>query len=121
MMTSLETRAVFLDNDIVDFCAKLPSHFKIRDGQRKYLLKKALAPLLPRETIRRKKKGFGIPLNDWMRQMPEARSPKLISGTNTSFAHSRWKQHSRGKEDNRFFLWNQLALQYSPLFGSERA
>lgn len=121
MMTSLETRAVFLDNDIVDFCAKLPSHLKIRDGQRKYLLKKALAPLLPRETIRRKKKGFGIPLNDWMRQMPEARSPKLISGTNTSFAHSRWKQHSRGKEDNRFFLWNQLALQYSPLFGSERA
>lgn len=115
MMSSLETRAIFLDNDIVDFCTKLPSHFKMRNGQRKYLLKKALKPLLPEETIRRKKKGFGIPLADWMRKMPEVQSPRTVPGVEMGYAHRQWAEHNSGKTDNRFFLWNWLALQNSPL------
>ena len=115
MMSSLETRAVFLDNDIVDFCTKLPSHFKMRNGQRKYLLKKALEPLLPSETLKRKKKGFGIPLADWMRKTPVVRSPRLIPGADANYAAFQRAEHQSGKGDNRFFLWNWLALQYSPL------
>src|SRR5207302_7695113 len=42
MMNSLETRAIFLDNDLVDFARRLPSHFKYRSGMRKYLLKRAI-------------------------------------------------------------------------------
>jgi len=115
MMSSLETRAVFLDNDIVDFCTKLPSHFKMRNGQRKYLLKRALEPLLPSETLKRKKKGFGIPLADWMRKTPVVRSPRVIPGADASYAEFQRTEHQSGKGDNRFFLWNWLALQYSPL------
>ncbi|MBE70892.1 MAG: asparagine synthase (glutamine-hydrolyzing) [Thalassospira sp.] len=114
MMSSLETRAIFLDNDIVDFCIKLPSHFKIRNGQRKYLLKKALEPLLPSQTINRKKKGFGIPLADWMRKTPEVQSPRPVPGVDMYYAASQWTEHHSGKSDNRFFLWNWLALQNSP-------
>ena len=63
MMVSLESRAVFLDNDLVEFCRRLPYRFKYRNGTRKYLLRKALAPLLPREVLMRRKKGFGIPMS----------------------------------------------------------
>ena len=52
MMVSLESRAVFLDNDLVEFCRCLPYRFKYRYGVRKYLLKKALAPLLPKTSWR---------------------------------------------------------------------
>lgn len=61
MMSSLESRAVLLDNDIVDFASRLPTRFKYRRGQRKILLKHAAAPWLPVEVIRRRKKGFGVP------------------------------------------------------------
>ena len=70
MMCSLETRAVFLDNDLVEFCRKLPHRFKFRRGQRKYLLKKAARTLLPDAIVDRKKKGFGIPLTKWLRKFP---------------------------------------------------
>ena len=59
MMVSLESRAVFLDNDLVDFCARLPMRCKYRPGQRKYLLKKALAGWLPKNILDQPKKGFG--------------------------------------------------------------
>jgi asparagine synthase (glutamine-hydrolysing) len=115
MMSSLETRAIFLDNDIVDFCTKLPSHFKIRNGQRKYLLKKALEPLLPSQTINRKKKGFGIPLADWMRKMPEPTSKIVVPGVKMNYPNTKWIAHRTGKEDNRLFLWNWLAVQHGRL------
>src|SRR5579863_8660761 len=60
MMNSLESRAVFLDNDIVEFCEKLPNGFKYRNGQRKYLLKRAMRGILPENILGRPKKGFGI-------------------------------------------------------------
>ena len=62
MMVSLEVRAPFLDNDVVEFARKIPHRYKYRNGQTKYLLKRALEPVLPRDTIYRKKKGFGVPL-----------------------------------------------------------
>lgn len=104
MMVSLETRAVFLDNDVADFCARLPMRFKYRDGQRKYLLKKAMRGWLPDEIIDRPKKGFGIPLNLWLRSMPEVNpsvpdlKPGVISRCN--------RLHKRRAGDFRYFLWD---------------
>src|SRR5262249_45284831 len=68
MMCSLETRAVFLDNDLVAFAERLPTRFKLHRGQRKILLKKALAAALPPEILNRPKKGFGIPVAVWFKQ-----------------------------------------------------
>ena len=60
-------------------------------------------------------RGFGIPLADWMRKTPVVRSPRVIPGADASYAEFQRTEHQSGKGDNRFFLWNWLALQYSPL------
>jgi asparagine synthase (glutamine-hydrolysing) len=113
MMCSLETRAVFLDNDVVDFARRLPSNFKYRNGQRKYLLKKALAPLLPRAIIERKKKGFGIPLADWMREIPENPPFNPVPGISPAWMIRAWRDHRSGRADHRLALWTWLNLQHT--------
>src|SRR3954452_3084890 len=67
MAHSIESRVPLLDNEVIDFAATLPSHFKINDGRRKHILKQALQPLLPAGILDRKKQGFGIPIGNWFR------------------------------------------------------
>jgi len=55
MLHGLEVRSPFLDLEVANFARKLPHHFKLRNGVTKYLLKKAVEPLLPAEIIHRKK------------------------------------------------------------------
>jgi len=109
MSVSLETRAVYLDNDLVDFCRRLPNRFKLRNGKRKYLFKKAMAPLLPGEVVNRPKKGFGIPTAKWLREMacPAGTGTRLL---NASRAADLWEEHRRGRADHRMFLWCWLVL-----------
>jgi asparagine synthase (glutamine-hydrolysing) len=112
MMNSLESRAVFLDNDVVDFCMRLPARWKYRRGQRKYLLKKAMAPLLPADVLARKKKGFGIPIARWLRLLPPVIDRIAAEGLMKPEAIvSRWNAHRAGREDHRLFLWAVLALE----------
>lgn len=111
MMSSLETRAVFLDNDMVDFCCRLPPHFKYRNGQRKFLLKKALKPLLPDSIINRRKKGFGIPLADWMRKVPSEPPVEAVPGMRADRLARAWHDHHTGAADHRLLLWTSLSVQ----------
>ena len=111
MMASLEARAVFLDNDVVAFCQRLPGRFKYRNGQRKYLLKKAMAPLVPREVLGRRKKGFGIPLAKWLRAMPMTASLRPVSGVNVRWVEKCWRDHRAGRSDHRLLLWSWLSFQ----------
>ncbi len=111
MMCSLETRAVFLDNDVVEFCRRLPARFKYRNGQRKYLLKKALEPLLPSEIIKRRKKGFGIPLADWLRKVPATAPFDPVPGVHPAWMQRAWQDHRAGRADHRLALWTWLSLQ----------
>lgn len=67
MAHSLETRTAFLDVDFVALAASLPGRLKIRDGECKYILKRAAERLLPRELVFRKKEGFVLPVNQWLR------------------------------------------------------
>jgi asparagine synthase (glutamine-hydrolysing) len=109
MMCSLEARAVFLDNDLVEFCRRLPSRFKFRGGQRKRLLKKAMAPLLPESVLRRAKKGFGMPLADWLRRLPAP--PRTVPpGMNHGRLLSMWQAHCAGRADHRLALWCWLSM-----------
>lgn len=108
MMHSLESRAVFLDNEIADFCRRLPNHFKYRRGVRKYLLRKALAGWLPERILSLPKKGFGIPLNSWLRQMPlpAAELPGLHRAEVAACAAA----HKARRGDHRLFLWSLHAI-----------
>jgi asparagine synthase (glutamine-hydrolysing) len=67
MYCSLETRAPLLDHEVLELAAKIPSGLKIKNGETKYILKKALEPLLPQNILYRKKMGFGVPLVHWFK------------------------------------------------------
>jgi asparagine synthase (glutamine-hydrolysing) len=67
MSVSLEARVPFLDRELVDFTFDIPEQWKTRNGEAKYLLKKAVEGLIPHELIYRKKMGFGAPMADWLR------------------------------------------------------
>lgn len=67
MANSLEARCPFLDQELLEFAFRLPTDLKLRGLTTKYILKKALADLVPREIIHRKKHGFGVPVGRWFR------------------------------------------------------
>jgi asparagine synthase (glutamine-hydrolysing) len=111
MMVSLETRAALLDNDVVDFCARLPYGYKYRRGVRKFLLRGAAKGLVPDSVLKRPKKGFGVPLTDWLRQMPPAPPLGAIPGLRPAWIAERWSAARVGHEDERLLLWSWLSLQ----------
>lgn len=68
MAHSLELRVPFLDHKLVEFGMRLPGHLKLRGKTPKYLLKKLVEPLLPREIVHREKRGFPVPTQSWFRE-----------------------------------------------------
>lgn len=112
MMVSLEVRAPFLDNDVVEFARRIPRHFKYRHGVTKYLLKKSLEDFLPRDILYRKKKGFGIPLADWMRKWDQPRDFSDMPRFNSAWVDEKWSEHRNGRADHRQFLWCWIALRH---------
>ncbi|MGQ0735708.1 MAG: asparagine synthase (glutamine-hydrolyzing) [Acidobacteriota bacterium] len=68
MATSLETRAPFLDADVMELALSMPGHLKIRNGERKWILKQAMRGVLPERILSRKKEGFSIPMKNWLRR-----------------------------------------------------
>lgn len=67
MLCSLETRAPLLDHEVLELAARMPASLKIKGGETKYILKKALEPILPKNILYRKKMGFGVPLVHWFK------------------------------------------------------
>jgi asparagine synthase (glutamine-hydrolysing) len=68
MATSLETRAPFLDADVMELAFSMPANLKIRNGERKWVLKQAMKGILPDAILTRKKEGFSIPIKNWLRR-----------------------------------------------------
>ncbi|MEK7722833.1 MAG: asparagine synthase (glutamine-hydrolyzing), partial [Acidobacteriota bacterium] len=66
MAANLEVRVPFLNHELVELSAKIPSNLKINGIKRKYILKKAAESLLPKEVIWRKKAGFSAPIRSWI-------------------------------------------------------
>jgi asparagine synthase (glutamine-hydrolysing) len=65
MGVSLEGRVPFLDHKFVEFALGIPTALKTKNGDLKYILKKAVRGLIPDEVIDRKKQGFGVPVHEW--------------------------------------------------------
>src|SRR6185295_10883445 len=66
MAHSLEVRTAYLDTDFVTFIAGLPGNLKIKNGETKYLLKKAALKYFPEEMVYRRKEGFLMPVTEWL-------------------------------------------------------
>lgn len=64
---AVECRSPYLDYRVAEFVARMPSHLKIRAGTTKYILKKAVEPLLPREIVHRPKQMFTVPIGEWFK------------------------------------------------------
>ncbi len=111
MLNSLETRAVFLDNDLVAFLQGVPTDLKFRRGVRKFILKEAMKGLMPQNILERPKKGFGIPLVDWVGRLPLDEAALGALGLDARVARGWRERHVGGRGDYRLFLWNWFVLQ----------
>jgi asparagine synthase (glutamine-hydrolysing) len=67
MAANLEVRVPFLNQEMMELAARMPPDLKLRGLKRKYILKRAMEKLLPREIVWRKKAGFGAPIRSWLR------------------------------------------------------
>ena len=67
MLHSLEVRVPFLDHKVMEFCATIPATLKIKGFQKKYLFKKAVAHLVPKNILHKRKQGFVGPMAMWLR------------------------------------------------------
>jgi asparagine synthase (glutamine-hydrolysing) len=111
MMNGLETRAAFLDNDLVDFCARLPSRFKFAQGRGKHLLRLALRGVVPDTILDRPKKGFGVPISRWLRELPPPQDDG-VTDLRAGALNRLWQDHAAGRNDNRLALWSGLSLHH---------
>jgi asparagine synthase (glutamine-hydrolysing) len=119
MAVSLEVRAPFLDPRVAEFAASLPCNYKLRGQKTKYILKKAVHELLPPFVTRRGKKGFGVPVAEWLKVKlrPLARdllSPERIrrGGVfNPSYVERLQDEHERGIANHRKLLWTLLMFE----------
>lgn len=105
MMNSLEVRSPFLDIEMAEFARRLPHHLKLRNGTTKYLLKRALAKILPPEIIRRPKKGFGSPIGSWFQ------SGRIAPSAPEGFLREKLEAHLQGRCDERLYLWCEYIWQ----------
>ncbi len=116
MAHSLEVREPLMDHELVEWMATLPSSLKIRNGEQKFLLKKAMEPYLPNEIMYRPKMGFSIPLAQWFRGPLAGRVRTALLGDR--LADTGWfdrdtmkrivEQHQSGVRDHSTPIWTIL-------------
>lgn len=119
MLHSLEVRAPFLDKDAAEFAARLPVSRKLHGFKRKWLLKKAFAELLPDEILYRNKRGFQIPVAQWLRGRMRPLMEDLLSEStlkaqgifNYQAVRALMDEHISGRADLRKPLWTLLVFQ----------
>jgi asparagine synthase (glutamine-hydrolysing) len=119
MAVGLEGRSPFLDHPLVEFAARLPTSLKRRRGRGKWLLRRAVADLLPPEILARRKMGFGVPVSRWFRGelrnllhdvvlSERAQQRGMLDGAAVAGLVD---QHERGAADHGHRLWALLFLE----------
>ncbi|MDC0485117.1 asparagine synthase (glutamine-hydrolyzing) [Gammaproteobacteria bacterium] len=119
MSVSLETRAPFLDKNVISDAWRLPLSFKIKSGEGKWLLKEILYKYVPKKMLDRPKAGFALPIGDWLRGPLMKWAEDLLDKQtideqgylNSDNVEKIWKQHLSGKYDWTAKLWTVLMFQ----------
>jgi asparagine synthase (glutamine-hydrolysing) len=118
MAHSLETRVPMLDNGLVDFALAIPSAMSVTPFAKKRLLRRAVAPLLPREIVAGRKRGFSIPAAAWLREDLQPMMRDLLSTENVrrqgyfrpEAVGALIERHVSGREDLSRQLWGLLTF-----------
>ena len=119
MAVSLEARAPLLDHKLIDFVTGVPASLKLAGFQTKHLLKEAVKDLIPAEILHRPKKGFGVPIQEWINQQLRSRIRDTLRDARTrqrGYINSNYldillDEHERGRRDHSMGLWSLLMLE----------
>ncbi len=119
MASSIESRVPFLDHPFVEFASQIPPNLKLRGKVGKYILKEAIADLLPASIIHRKKMGFPTPLKQWLLDPSAAslydflleKDSLLAEHLDRTALTQLLARHRNGSEDATDRIWNLLNLQ----------
>ena len=118
MAWSLEARVPFLDTVVTNFALSLPARHKVRGLEKKRLLRKAVAPLLPRQVVHGRKRGFSIPAAAWLRNELEGFARETLAPETLrrqgylrpEAVTAILDEHVSGREDRSRQLWGLLAF-----------
>jgi len=119
MAHGLETRSPLLDHVLLEWAARIPPEVNMAGGRTKALFKAAMAPYLPGEILRRKKMGFGCPIDQWLRHelkdlaydtllAPAARERGLMR---PDYVERLLNEHCTYRANHHTRLWALLMLE----------
>jgi asparagine synthase (glutamine-hydrolysing) len=120
MGNSLESRLPYLDDHrVVEFAWRLPMRMKIRNGKGKWLLRQVLYQYVPSMMLERPKKGFGVPIDAWLKGPLRGWAEALLDGQrlkdenyfNPEPILQKWHEHLTGKQNWQYYLWDILMFQ----------
>jgi asparagine synthase (glutamine-hydrolysing) len=119
MAHSIESRVPLLDNEVVEYAARLPAAAKIRNGRRKHILKAAAAGLVPAQILARRKQGFGVPIDVWFRTSPRHLFADVLLSPRARqrgyfeprFVERLVREHAAGRRDHAARLWALLVFE----------
>jgi asparagine synthase (glutamine-hydrolysing) len=119
MAASTEVRVPLLDDDLVALAARIPPRLKLRRSTRKYVFKRSMEGVLPREVIWRPKAGFGAPVRSWLvgdlkPLVEDLLSPSTVRARGL-FEPTEVRRlidsNAAGREDNALRIWALLTLE----------
>lgn len=119
MAVSLEARAPFLDPRIAEFAASLPPDYKLHGRETKYILKRAVESMLPSGITSRAKKGFGVPVAEWLKGPLRGLARDMLASDrlrragyfNPEFVTRLQDEHEKGQANHRKLLWTLLMFE----------
>ena len=117
MAVSLEARVPLLDHHLAEFALSLPSRMKFRNGQGKWILRRAVADFVPRSVLTKPKQGFAVPLAQWFRHELRHRLVSILDPRSPAHQYLDLPavkclvdEHLRGRRDHSPLLWRVLVL-----------
>lgn len=119
MAASLEARAPLLDHRLVEFAWRVPTEYKVRDGQGKWLLRQVLDRYVPRSMMERPKQGFGVPIDHWLRSSLREWAEDLLDEYRLRHEgffdpapiRKLWSEYLLGRGRSHHHLWCVLMFQ----------